>query len=177
MLCLGIFVWGGERQGTVRRREERQRRGWQRHLPLMPGPAPKSSANLNGWIARQTFDYLNGWTRARGSERHAEWDIRKPEWRAGAGVAVALAAAASMNGRHARTRPDAFELGNREPVGAFVVVERTSGFRNAARTDCLLSAASLRCLSSALELPKAFTLHTALIASGGRAALKCRCVG
>jgi|GEM_PF-7110848 len=53
-----------------------------------PGRALKSSANLNGWIARKPFANLRRTTRARGSERHAEWDIRKPVkacrcWRSG----------------------------------------------------------------------------------------------
>ena len=56
------------------------------------------------WIALKPFAHLNRTTRARGSERHAEWDVRAPAWRAGAGVAVALAAAASMSVRHPRTR-------------------------------------------------------------------------
>ena len=61
-------------------------------------------ANLYGWIAQKSFAHLNRSTRARGSERHAEWDIHEPVRRAGAGVAVASAAAASMNGRRSRTR-------------------------------------------------------------------------
>ncbi len=56
------------------------------------------------WIALKPFAHLNRSTRARWSERHAEWDIRKPVRRAGAGVAVALAAAASMSVRLPRTR-------------------------------------------------------------------------
>ncbi len=53
-----------------------------------PGRALKSSANLNAWIARKPFEHLRRSTRARGSERHAEWDVRKPVkacrcWRSG----------------------------------------------------------------------------------------------
>ena len=53
-----------------------------------PGRALKSSANLNGWIAQKPFEDLRRSTRARGSERHAEWDVRKPVkacrcWRSG----------------------------------------------------------------------------------------------
>jgi hypothetical protein len=69
------------------------------HLSV-PDRALKSSAHLNGWIARPAFDDLRGPLRARGSERHAEWDVREPVRRAGAGVAVALAAAASTSVRH-----------------------------------------------------------------------------
>ena len=61
-------------------------------------------ANLDDWIARQSFAHLNRSTRARGSERHAEWDVHKPVRRAGDGVVVALAATASMSVRHPRTR-------------------------------------------------------------------------
>jgi len=42
-------------------------------------PRLKSSANQDGWKARKTFDHRRRPPRARGSERHAESDIRKPK--------------------------------------------------------------------------------------------------
>ena len=82
-----------------------------------PDPAPEIVTLLDGWKARKPFDNLRRPPRARGSERHAEGDVRTNQrWRAGAGVAVALAAAASMSVRRTRTRHMAFVNGNREWV-------------------------------------------------------------
>jgi len=44
-----------------------------------PASAPESSANLNGWIARKTFNHRRRTMRARWSERAAGRDFRKPE--------------------------------------------------------------------------------------------------
>ena len=53
-----------------------------------PDPAPEIVTLLDGWKARKPFDNLRRPPRARGSERHAESDVRKPKmacrcWRSG----------------------------------------------------------------------------------------------
>jgi hypothetical protein len=54
------------------------------HLSV-PDCAPKSSANLHGWIALKPFENLRRSTRARSSERAAEEDFRIRRRRPGAG--------------------------------------------------------------------------------------------
>jgi hypothetical protein len=76
-------------------------------------PRLKSSANLNGWKARKTFDDLRRPTRARGSERHAEWDVRKPEMACRCPEQSALAGCTGMSVRRPRTRHIASVNGNR----------------------------------------------------------------
>ena len=44
-----------------------------------PASAPETSANLNGWNARKTFNHRRRTMRARWSERAAVRDFRKPE--------------------------------------------------------------------------------------------------
>ena len=80
-------------QGTTEIVEAEMETFRQNHLPAAAGaslrvsssvadicfrltPRLKSFANLNGWNARRPFNYLRRSTRARGSERHAERDLR-----------------------------------------------------------------------------------------------------
>jgi hypothetical protein len=67
--CAGLATWdSGHRLNLIRGAPATRRR---HSIFSVPDCALKSSANLNGWIALKTFEYLRLPTRARSSERAA----------------------------------------------------------------------------------------------------------